>query len=52
MEYISLYKWDALVYAVNVRDKMKECNDFPSTAGDVCILKEAARQIIEEQNER
>lgn len=43
---IPLARWDRAY--VGPKDKMRELGDFPSLAGSVCILKEAARQIVEE----
>lgn len=48
---IPLKQWDGLGYACRgfeTGSKMKEAGDYLTAAGIVCILKEAARQIIEE----
>lgn len=48
---IPLSFWDSMAgYARTdfIVNKMKECGDFLTLAGCVCILKEAARQVIEE----
>jgi len=37
----------AVKIAPEKRKQMKECGDFHSKAGHVCIYKEAARQLIE-----
>ena len=44
---IRLSKWDALFPLVpaNVATKIRECGDYPTLAGMVCLAKEAARQI-------
>lgn len=50
LNYIPLKEWDGLDYAVKatfVGSRMKEAGDYLTPAGIVCILKEAARQIIE-----
>lgn len=44
---IPIKLWDNM-YLPNVNAKMKELGDYLTLAGKVCILKEAARQIIEE----
>ena len=45
---IELYKWDNLAIFVNCAKQLKECNDYSTLAGKVCILKESARQLIKE----
>lgn len=55
MNDIPLRKWDAAGYLANnfyIRKMMQERRDFLTEAGIVCILKEAARQIQEENLER
>ena len=43
---IGLKTWDSIgVFGVGA--KLKECGDYLTLAGAVCINKEAARQIIE-----
>lgn len=46
---IPLNDWDNLMPVVpfEIAGKMKECGDYPTKAGVVCILKEAALQIVE-----
>jgi hypothetical protein len=48
---IPLREWDHVgfyfKYSVILRKKLKDAGDWFSDAGMVCILKEAARQIIE-----
>jgi hypothetical protein len=44
---IPLQSWDNLTYSVNCRKELESLGDFPTLAGKVCILKEAARQLIE-----
>jgi len=41
--------WDSLLspVPVEIASKMRECGDYPTIAGCVCILKEAALQIVE-----
>lgn len=47
---IPLEQWVSLLPVVpfEINSKIKQCNDFATKAGVVCILKEAARQIVEE----
>lgn len=49
---IPLRRWDILAanpyLFTGLSKQMKLCNDYPTQAGLVCILKEAAKQIIEE----
>lgn len=49
-----LKQWDILgsyipLYHKYIIDQMKECGDYLTQAGEVCILKEAARQVVEEE---
>lgn len=44
---IPLALWDALVPHAPGSAKFKEAGDFYTLAGGVCMLKEAARQIVE-----
>ena len=47
--YISLSRWDLLAGGYTSQlcaDKLREAGDFPSLAGAVCILKAAARMIV------
>jgi len=46
---IPLKEWDILSISSHIGNKMRECGDFPTLAGNVCIHKEAARQLQEEQ---
>jgi len=48
---IPLQLWDNLAFSLNFDNKFKEFGDFPSLAGKICILKNAARQIILENKE-
>lgn len=52
---IPLQRWDMLVsYVQNnpeIRQQLKDCGDFYSLAGGVCILKEAAREVIQEKEQ-
>ena len=43
---IPLQKWDLLTSFFTVGPKMRELGDYPTLAGKVCVLKEAARQLI------
>jgi hypothetical protein len=47
---IDLPIWDTLALNGRIcpRDRMKEVGDFPSMVGGVCIVKAAARMIVEE----
>lgn len=48
---IALSYWDSMAHYARISsvcNKMKECGDFLTLSGCVCILKEAARQVIEE----
>lgn len=46
---IPLKEWDNFWSRVPapIASKMREAGDFPTLAGSVCILKEAARQVVE-----
>ena len=46
---ISLQTWDRMLAPVpfEVSKKLKELGDYATPAGVVCILKEAAMQIVE-----
>lgn len=46
---IPLSKWDVAAVPVpaSVAAKMRELGDYPTLAGTVCVLKEAARQLLE-----
>jgi hypothetical protein len=46
---IPLKRWDTLVpmLPATVRAKLKECGDYLTLGVGVCILKEAARQLLE-----
>jgi len=51
---IPLQLWDAVFpfgAPSNIVAKMRELGDYPTMAGLVCIAKEAARQILEENEE-
>ena len=43
---IPLAQWDAIPLAFNM-ERMRANGDYLTKAGKVCILKEAARQIVE-----
>lgn len=49
---IALERWDMVGYAINsymLDKKLREAGDYPTLAGLVCIVKEAARQAIEQE---
>ena len=47
---IPLHWWDRVsIIASRANAKLRECGDYPTHAGRVCILKEAARQIREKE---
>lgn len=51
MNDIPLHRWDRIGYIANnfhIRRMMRERMDYLTNAGIVCILKEAAKQIKEE----
>lgn len=48
---IPLQSWDNLAIRLNFREEFKKYGDFESLAGKVCILKNAARQIITKNKE-
>lgn len=45
---IPLKRWDNLVKFLGPVSRMKETQDFLTSVGGVCILKEAANQLKEE----
>jgi len=45
---IKLPVWESMAHNINVASKVKEAGDYLTLAGSVCILKAAARQIINE----
>lgn len=47
---IPLKKWDRI--RPHTLNRLHEAGDSPTLAGAVCIVKEAARQIIEEEAKR
>ena len=46
LNVIPLKKWDSLP-VMGVAAKLREAGDYLTAAGNVCILKEAARQLAE-----
>lgn len=46
--WVALSRWDSLAGKLSVSEKLKEANDFLTLAVGVCILKQAAREIVEE----
>ena len=50
---IPLKRWDQMVYGIStheLKEKLKDAGDFLTLAGGVCILKQAAYQIIKGSN--
>lgn len=49
MNDIPLKRWDAVMPLVHadIAAKMRLLGDYPTPAGTVCIVKEAAKQILE-----
>ena len=45
---IPLHRWDALTKGLPLAISFKETGDYATLAGLVCVAKEAARQIKEE----
>jgi hypothetical protein len=47
---IPLQWWDKVMVPVpfEIAQKMRELGDYPTPAGVVCILKEAAKQIVDQ----
>lgn len=45
---IPLIQWDMLAIYLPIGRKMQECGDYPTKAGGVCIVKQAAKEIINE----
>lgn len=47
---IQLSIWDSMmpIWPFYINSRIKQCGDYLTKAGAVCILKEAAKQIIEE----
>jgi len=43
---IPLKKWDVISVPLGTAEKMKECGDYLTQAGIVCIAKLAARQFV------
>ena len=48
---IPLSTWDRLGMVYGLRDEFKALGDFKTSAGMVCVLKEAARQVREEKGQ-
>lgn len=42
---IPLWEWDRIAPRLSVGERLRECGDYPTMAGKVCILKAAANQI-------
>lgn len=51
---IPLKQWDNLTtrieHSATFRNKLKEAGDYYTLAGAVCVLKEAAKMLVEEHN--
>lgn len=45
MNDIPLNQWDCIGITSTTGDQMRECGDYPTLAGSVCIHKQAAKQI-------
>ena len=45
---IPLNTWDKIGLPYGIKDLLKKAGDFYTLAGQVCILKEAARQMVED----
>lgn len=43
---IPLAEWDAVLIPAESANLMRECGDYLTKAGSVCIAKQAAREII------
>ncbi len=44
---IPLARWDGMARSIRPGASLNKAGDYPTLAGQVCILKEAARQAIE-----
>jgi hypothetical protein len=51
---LPLAVWDSLLVPVpsEIASKLRECGDYATLSGCVCILKEAARQLVEARSTR
>ena len=45
---IPLGEWDRLAFGIMPADALRAAGDYATLGGQVCTLKEAARQVIEE----
>jgi len=43
---IPLGTWDNLTFLFSCDKQLKECGDYATLAGKVCILKETARELV------
>lgn len=45
---ISMNLWDAVMapFPKYIGDKLRECGDYPTLAGAVCIAKRAAKELL------
>lgn len=48
-DVISLEVWDSFDGGSIAKDKMKECGDYLTQSGKVCVYKLAARQMLKER---
>ena len=44
---INIRTWDVMSLPGYVADKLKQAGDYLTLAGQVCVLKQAAREIVE-----
>lgn len=47
-EHFGLSWWGQPVFSADVAALMRAAGDYPTLAGMVCIMKEAARQVVDE----
>jgi hypothetical protein len=47
---IPLRKWDAIAVPIIGGNLLREAGDYPTLAGGVCIAKEAAKQLANNNN--
>ncbi len=50
LNYIPLARWDEMAKSIRPGAGLKKAGDYQTLAGQVCILKEAARQAMELSN--
>ena len=49
---IPLADWQKIFLGISLNDKLSQAGDYMTVAGSVCILKEAARQIVSHSDNR